>query len=144
MFTDFLIVNKKILPSFYDKVVQARILLETHKVSSVREAVKEVGISRSTYYKYKDYIFRPGAEFGRRFTLSMVLDDMPGLLSRVLLLLGEQGLSIVTIHQDIPINHAAAVIITVDSGDMDASVDELTQELLAIPGVNMVELMTME
>ena len=59
MIRDYLIVSKKILPEYYSKVVEARILLESSQCKSVSDAVKRVGISRSTYYKYKDYILSP-------------------------------------------------------------------------------------
>ena len=51
---DYLIVSRKILPDYLDQVIQARDLLSSHEVSSVTEAVKKAGISRSTFYKYKD------------------------------------------------------------------------------------------
>ena len=59
MSSNYLIVDKKILPSYYEKVIEARLLLESGEVREVNSAVKRVGISRSTYYKYKDYIFAP-------------------------------------------------------------------------------------
>ena len=53
MSEQYLIVNTKILPDFYAKVVEARDLVEQHKVKGVSEAVQRVGISRSTYYNTK-------------------------------------------------------------------------------------------
>ena len=144
MSSEYLIVSQKILPAFYDKVVQARTLLETKKCRSVQDAVKQVGISRSTYYTYKDFIFRPSEEFGRRFTFSMMLEDNPGILSKILRLVSEIGASIVTIHQDIPINHSAVVVMTLDGSHMNGTIDELTKSLSDIEGVNSVELMAME
>ena len=144
MSSEYLIVSQKILPAFYDKVVQARTLLETKKCRSVQDAVEQVGISRSTYYKYKDFIFRPSEEFGRRFTFSMMLEDNPGILSKILRLVSEIGASIVTIHQDIPINHSAVVVMTLDGSHMNGTIDELTKSLSDIEGVNSVELMAME
>jgi chorismate mutase len=142
--SEYLIVSQKILPPFYDKVVQARTLLETKKCRSVQEAVRQVGISRSTYYKYKDFIFRPSEDYGHRFTMSMMLEDNPGLLSRILQLVSKLGASIVTIHQDIPINHSAVVILTLDGTGMNGTIDELKLALSATEGVNSVELMAME
>lgn len=60
MLENFLIVNKEILPDYYEKVVEARNMINEGRVKGISEAVKQVGISRSTYYKYKDYIFAPG------------------------------------------------------------------------------------
>lgn len=144
MRSDYLIVSQKILPAFYDKVVEARTLLETKEVRSVQEAVRRVGISRSTYYRYKDYIFRPSEDFGRRFTLSMVLMDRPGILSKILKQVSEADASVVTIHQDVPINHCAVVMLTLDASSMEDSIDQLKQDILAVDGVNSVDLMAME
>ena len=63
MKSDFLIVHKKILPDYLDKVIEARKLLENKECSTVKEAVKQVGISRNTYYKYKDYVIKDIYEF---------------------------------------------------------------------------------
>ena len=76
MLNDFLIIDKRILPDYFQKVVEARALLETGKVREVSEAVKKVGISRSTYYKYKDYVLSPSdVTIGRKAVLSMLLKD---------------------------------------------------------------------
>ncbi len=144
MIKDYLIVNKKILPDYYIKVINARILIETSQCKSVSEAVKKVGISRSTYYKYKDYIFTPSEDFGRKFTLSFKLDDCQGILSIILNLLKEQQTSIITIHQDIPINHSAIVIVTLDGKNLLLSIEELLVLLEEIKGVHNVHLIAME
>ena len=74
MLKDYLIVHKNILPEYYEKVLEARRLLESGKARDVSQAVKEVGISRSTYYKYKEYILEPSEMAGgRKAVLSMLL-----------------------------------------------------------------------
>ncbi|MBI4855319.1 MAG: ACT domain-containing protein [Acetobacterium woodii] len=144
MIKDYLIVNKKILPDYYSKVVEARILMESSQCKSVSDAVKKVGISRSTYYKYKDYIFTPSENYGRKFTLSFKLDDQPGILSNILNILRDYKTSIITIHQDIPINQAAIVIVTLDGKDIVISIDELMIILEELDGVHGVHLIAME
>jgi chorismate mutase len=144
MIKDYLIVSKKILPDYYDKVLEARTLLESNQCKSISDAVKLVGISRSTYYKYKDHIFRPSPEFGRKFTLSLSMADNEGILARVLNILRERKTSVVTIHQDIPINHAAFVIVTLDGQKLECSIDELMAELKALDGIFEVNLVAME
>ena len=57
----YYIVDSVILPEVLDKVIEARTLLQNGKVRQVSEAVKLVGISRGTYYKYKDYVFLPSS-----------------------------------------------------------------------------------
>ena len=59
MLSNYLIVHKSILPEYYEKVLECRRLMESGKVREVSQAVRQIGISRSTYYKYKDYIFEP-------------------------------------------------------------------------------------
>ena len=85
MLKGYLIVDKAVLPDFFSKVVEARQLLESGKFGQVSEAVKEVGISRSTYYKYKDHILEPtDLTVGRKAVLSMLLSHEAGALSKVL------------------------------------------------------------
>ena len=66
MLSDYLIVHKSILPEYFEKVLECRRLMESGKVREVSQAVRQVGISRSTYYKYKDYIFEPTDLTGSR------------------------------------------------------------------------------
>ena len=100
MSEQYLIVNTKILPDFYAKVVEARDLVEQHKVKGVSEAVQRVGISRSTYYKYKDSIFSFSENArGRKAVLSMILTHQQGVLSEVLNELAAQHTSVLTINQ---------------------------------------------
>ena len=81
MLSNYLIVHKSILPEYYEKVLACRRLMESGKFKEVSQAVKQVGISRSTYYKYKDYIFEPSdLNSSRKAVFSMMLDHAPGLL----------------------------------------------------------------
>ena len=49
MLENYLIVHKSILPDKYEKVLEARRLLETGQEKEVSQAARRVGISRSTY-----------------------------------------------------------------------------------------------
>lgn len=103
MIKDYLIVNKKILPDYYSvKVVEARILMESSQCKSVSRDVSKLGISHRTYYKYKDYIFTPSENYGRKFTLSFKLDDQPGIPFNILNILRDHQTSIITIHRISP------------------------------------------
>ena len=85
MLSNYLIVHKSILPEYYEKVLACRRLMESGKFKEVSQAVKQVGISRSTYYKYKDYIFEPSdLNSSRKAVFSMMLDHAPGVLSALL------------------------------------------------------------
>lgn len=144
MLTKYLIVSKEILPTYYDKVIEARNLIDSGKVENVSDAVKAVGISRSTYYKYKDHVFSPSTQFGRKATLSFVLDHKKGVLSHLLNLMAEEGANILTISQDIPIHLRAIVNMTIDVLDMQNSLDHLVDRLKELDGVSKAKLLAIE
>ena len=107
--------KRKAVPDVLLRVVEAKRLLESEKVASVQEAAERVGISRSSFYKYKDDIF-PFHENSKGKTITMVLqmDDEPGLLSVVLRTVAEYHANILTIHQSIPVNGIASLTLSVD------------------------------
>lgn len=142
---DYLIVHKKILPVYYDKVLDARRMLESGAVKDVSAAVRETGISRSTYYKYKDYIFSPGSgDAGRKAVISMLLSHEIGVLSTALNRLSSLGASVLTISQSMPIRDVASVVMTLDIGAMSLSVEQSIAELSSIAGVESVQLVAIE
>ncbi len=141
----YLIVNKKILPDVYDKVIEARNLINNGGVKGISEAVKVVGISRSTYYKYKDYVFSPDENsIGRKAVVSMMLKHEKGILSNVLNYLSMQNANILTINQSIPINGKASVNVSLDISDLSKSVDEVIVEMKKIRGATQVKLLSVE
>ena len=85
MLENYLIVHKSILPDYFETVLKAKHLLEEGKAKNVMQAVKMAGISRSTYYKYKDFILEPiRISDGRKAVISMLLSHETGILSHVL------------------------------------------------------------
>ena len=53
---EYFIVDKEALPEVYAQVVEAKRLLASGKAATVQEAVEIAGVSRSSFYKYKDAI----------------------------------------------------------------------------------------
>ena len=145
MLENYLIVHKSILPDKYEKVLEARRLLETGREKEVSQAVRRVGISRSTYYKYRDYIFEPSDREGsRNAVLEMMLDHKAGLLSAVLAVLSDAGASVLTITQSLPIRGKASVTLSVDISGMNTSLAELMNDIAAVPGVSGSRLVDLE
>ena len=140
----YLIVDKRILPEYYEKVVKARELLSVGKVKDVSEAARLCGISRSTYYKYKDHVFRPADEFGRKAVIAMMLGHEKGVLSEVLNILSYSGANILTITQSLPVNGRASVVISLDMSHMDRSMDDTLQEIAALSAASGVKLIAVE
>ena len=80
----YYVVKQKALPEVLLKVAQANRLIETKGIS-VADATEQVGISRSSYYKYKDDIFPIHEKIqGKTITFVMEMEDQPGLLSSIL------------------------------------------------------------
>ena len=113
--SQYFVVKQNAVPEVLMKVVEAKKLLDTRKAATVQEAADQVGISRSSFYKYKDDIF-PFHENARGKTITFVIqmNDQPGLLSDVLKVVAEHRANILTIHQSIPINGMASTTISVD------------------------------
>lgn len=126
----YYIVKEKAVPEILLKVVEAKRMIESEKAMTVQEATAAVGISRSSFYKYKDDII-PFHEHvhGRTITLSIQLEDEPGLLSGILKRIADFHANILTIHQAIPINGVASLTLSIDilptSGDFSALVEVL-------------------
>ena len=52
----YYVLKEKAVPEVLLKVIEAKRLLDSGKITSVQEATEMVGISRSSFYKYKDDI----------------------------------------------------------------------------------------
>ena len=127
----YYVVKQKALPEVLLKVAQANRLIETKGIS-VADATEQVGISRSSYYKYKEDIFpfRDNVK-GKTITFVLSMDDEPGLLSLVLKKVAEFHANILTIHQTIPVNGVASLTLSVDilpsTGDSSKMIEEIEQ-----------------
>ena len=141
----YYVVKKGALPEVLLKVVEANRLIDTQKAASVQEAVDMVGISRSSYYKYKDDIFpfHDSAQ-GTTLTLSCQMNDEPGLLSDVLKVVAEFKAIILTIHQSIPINGIASLSLSIQILAATGDVSEMIQEMEKKNGVHSVKVLARE
>lgn len=124
----FLLVDSSALPDVFLKVLQAKELLASGSVSNISTAARQAGISRSAFYKYKDYVF--GAETGREaITVIATLLDKTGALQSLLSGISAAGASVVTITQSRPENGTAQVEVTVRTGTMQMTVEEMLTRL---------------
>ncbi|NMA83694.1 MAG: ACT domain-containing protein [Epulopiscium sp.] len=134
--TKYYIVDKDVLPEVFLKVVEAKRLLDIGEVLTVQEAADQVGMSRSSFYKYKESIF-PFYENtrGKTITLALELHDEPGLLSHLLNVIAKTGANILTINQNIPINGIANVTISIETFPMLEDIHHLIEEVEGSKGV---------
>ena len=138
----FYLIDEDVIPDVYKKVVEVKKILSSGEVDQITEAVKIVGISRGTFYKYKDCIFLSNEEvLGNMATLAFFLDHTKGVLSKTLNKIADIGGNIITINQNIPINDVASLTITIDIKEIIMSLDELLCELKQIKGVCSVSIL---
>ena len=140
--TQYFVVRKKAVPEVLLKVVEAKRLLESEKVMTIQDAVDAVGISRSSFYKYKDDIFKfHDNSQGTTLTLTFQMDDEPGILSDVLKIIAEYHANILTIHQSIPINGIASLSLSIQVLQTTGDVSKMFEKVEQKQGVHHVKIL---
>ena len=143
--TKYFVVKQKAIPEVLLKVVEAKRLLESEKVLTIQEAVDAVGISRSSFYKYKDDIFPfHDNSQGTTITLTFQMDDEPGILSDVLKIIAEYRAKILTIHQSIPINGIASLTLSIQVLQTTGDISRMIEQLEGQPSVHHVKILAKE
>ena len=138
----YYIVEAKALPEVFLKVAEAKWLLETGEATTVNEAARATGISRSAFYKYRDAISPfQNLMAGRILTFQFILRDVTGLLSSILSIFAQFGANILTINQSIPTSGCASVTISAETTNMTSGVEEMVRALSAISGVLKAEIL---
>ena len=141
----YLIVDKALLPSYCEKVSLAKELLDEGKAADVSEAVKMVGISRSTFYKYRDMVRDISTvSMGRHAIISMMMKHSVGTLSSVLNIISHYGYSVWTITQNPPVDYKENVVITLELGEDPKKLDQMLREITDSPGLSRVQLLGMD
>lgn len=132
----YYIVEAAALPEIFQKVAEAKRMLETGETDKVNVAAQAVGISRSAFYKYRDAI----APFqnlmaGRIITFQIMLKDKAGILSEILTIFANCGANILTINQSIPTGGRAMVTISAETSNLSCNIEALTQQIAERTGV---------
>ncbi|GAA0726496.1 ACT domain-containing protein [Clostridium malenominatum] len=141
----FLMIHTTVLPEIFEKVIEVKELMKTGKIKEITEAVKIVGISRSTYYKYKDFVFTvTGSMNNHKVIVALTLDHEPGILSKILDKIAYYKGNILTINQEIPINNSANVNITFDISHLEIEFNKLLDEIKDMDHVVKLELVAMD
>lgn len=141
----YLIVDKSLLPPYFEKVAEAKELIDEGRAKDVSEAVKAVGISRSTYYKYKDLVRDISTvSMGRHAIISMMMTHRVGVLSTVIGIISSYDYSVWTITQNPPVDAKANVVITLELGEDADALDDMLIEISNVPGLSRVQLLGMD
>lgn len=141
----YFLVDASVLPEVFSKVIEVKKLLGADSRKPVNEAVKEAGISRSAFYKYKDFVF-PFYETsrGKVITLMFVVEDFSGILSNIIKEIAAANANILTINQNIPINGLADIIISIETNNMVKSIKEMMEDIGKIEGVRKQDILARE
>lgn len=141
----YFVVKQKAVPEVLLKVVEAKKLLESERAITVQGATDKVGISRSSFYKYKDDIF-PFYDNtkGKTITLVVQMDDEQGLLSDLLHVVAVYRANILTIHQSIPVNGVATLTLSVEIRENTGNVSGMIEELENLNGIHYVKILARE
>lgn len=141
----YYVVRSKAVPDVLLKVVEAKRLLACERACSVQEATERVGISRSSFYKYKDDIFpfHDNAR-GRTITFVMQMDDVPGLLSAVLKIIADYNGNILTINQTIPINGVASLTLSIDVLPITGDTSSMLEGIERLEGIHYLKILGRE
>ena len=142
MGSEYLIIEKSILPEYFSLVIKAKGLVENEKMS-VSDACKTVGISRNTFYKYKDKIFIASKSYGRRAVVSLKTADEKGVLSKIVSAVYSFNGNVISINQAEPINGVAVITLAVDLSEM-GDVSELIKKLINIEFVKSANIVAIE
>ncbi len=134
------IADLTVLPPVYQKVITVKELLESGQAETVNEAAEIADVSRSAYYKYKDYVF-PFNQMQGILTLLIAVVDIKGVLSDMLGFISDVGCNILTINQNVPVNGVANITVTVQTENMKVSTDRLISGIQTVRGVRRVNIL---
>lgn len=124
------VVNSSVLSEIILKVLDAKRLKACGEVSTSAEACRAVGISRSAYYKYKDFVFTYEEKLTNKIvSLYLVLKDEKGVLSSILSRLYSLGANILTVNQNIPVDSVASVTISIRLDKEDLNTTTIKNEI---------------
>ena len=138
----YYIVEASALPEVFLKVAETKRILSTGEATTVNEATKITGISRSAFYKYRDAVLPfQSLMTGRLITFQFRLLDEPGVLSAILTDFAKYEANLMTVNSTIPTNGVALVTISAETTNMTVSLEDLLHGFEEIPGVVKAEVM---
>lgn len=144
MNSNYILVDSQVAPEVFLKVVEAKKNLSSGKFSTVNDAIADAKISRSAFYKYKNFVFpHSKVETEQIVTLFFTLDDISGILSDLLILMSSAGANILTINQNIPADGVAHVTVSMRTEHMHMPFDAFIARLKSVDGVNKLEILAM-
>lgn len=138
----FFLIREEILPEAIKKTIKAKEMLKRGEARTINEAVDKMNLSRSAYYKYKDYVFPfYEASQDKIITLALLLMHKKGVLADVINIISQNSGSVLTINQGIPLQGVANATISIETVNLKVNLEELIDELRALDGVKHLEVL---
>lgn len=141
----FYLIREDVLPESVIKTLKVKDALKNNSNLSIYDAVKQFNLSRSAFYKYRETIFPVDEKIldQREFTLILYVNDIVGMLAQVLNAISQLQLSVLTIHQNVPIEDKATITLSLNARNSNLSIDEVIESLREINHVTKVDLISM-
>ena len=141
----FYLIREDVLPESVIKTLKVKDALKNNSNLSIYDAVKQFNLSRSAFYKYRETIFPVDEKIldQREFTLILYVNDIVGMLAQVLNAISQLQLSVLTIHQSVPIEDKATITLSLNARNSNLSIDEGIESLREINHVTKVDLISM-
>lgn len=137
---EFFVVRADILPDSFKKVAKANYLLETGEAKSLSDAGRQVDISRSVIYKYKDSIFPYFNKINEKvINLYVAMKDVPGMLQKCMNIFYESDANILTINQNIPVGGTADVSFSISMDTTNEKDIQMINALKKLEGIKDVK-----
>ena len=138
----FYLIREDVLPESVIKTLKIKDALKNNSELSIYDAVKQYGLSRSAFYKYRETIFPVDEKLldHREFTLILYVNDIVGMLAQVLNTISQLELSVLTIHQSVPMEDKATITLSLNASSSKLMIDDVIKALREIEHVSKVEL----
>lgn len=139
------VLTERAMPEVLLKVMEAKHLLESGNALSIQEATEKVGISRSSFYKYKDEVFAyHKREQGKITTVVIQLNDSPGMFLDVLKTIATYGINVRAIQQSMSINGVASFMLNLETMGNDENIPAIVEEIGKQAGIHYIKVIAKE
>lgn len=138
---EFLIIDKSILPEHFGMIIEIKELINNgYKIS---DACKKVGLSRSTFYKYKDYVFLTNGLNSKKANILVKMKEK-GSLIELLTLLEELNIKVLNIHKETLVNSIQEVFLTLSTNNIIMDYNDVIKDVRRIKDIKEVLLLGFE
>ena len=133
MANDYIVIHKKVLPDYFERVLEIKELV--NQGENVSDACKKIGLARSTFYKYKDFVLTPEKNVEKKLLLSLKLVDEPGSLLEVVKEIYDFGFNISTTNLEPSIHKISLMSMTLITTNVSLNVNPFMVKIKSLKGV---------